>query len=120
MSRRLSIDTDGIGAGATGLRAAAAQLASIIATLDSGVDAQHQPWGDDRIGQEFAKQWVGPKNDLLDSGRDLARVLESSADGIETMAKGFGATEDDNIDSLRGLNGDLSTDTSPSGGHRSP
>ncbi|KUO09355.1 hypothetical protein [Streptomyces sp. DSM 15324] len=118
MSRRLSIDTDGVGAGATGLRAAAAQLASIISTLDSGVDAQHQPWGDDKIGQGFAGQWVPSKNDLLDSGRDLARVLESAADGIETMAKGFTATEDENIDSLRGLHGDLSAGTPSAGGHR--
>ncbi|MER7914135.1 hypothetical protein [Streptomyces sp. NPDC096068] len=101
----LSIDTERMAGAARGLNGVAAQLRFIVAALDTGIDGQHRPWGQDKIGREFAGEWVPPKNDLLTAGNDLARVLESAAEGMETMARGFAGTEDANVDSLRGATG---------------
>jgi hypothetical protein len=69
------------------------------------------------MGKAFASQYLNPRDEMFEGLSSAADVLDSTADGLETMAKGFAQTEDTNVANARHLiNGSGDTHTGSAGG----
>lgn len=93
MDDALGVTPDGLRGVGVGLGDASAQVKAVLAGLDAKLAAEGQPWGNDAIGDQFAKgpsgyvaqrDWVngsvGAKTDLLDG---YAGSMHDTADTLE-------------------------------------
>jgi uncharacterized protein YukE len=103
-----AVDTDALAQAAPEIRRLAQRINRLNSKLESGVNALGECWGNDRNGQQFAKQYVKPKTQLLIGLGKASKVLDSMADGVETMSKGFARTEEQAIDAAGQIKKDLS------------
>jgi|SRR5215475_5510783 len=103
MSEPFFVDTHGISRGMPGFRELADQVRSASEYLHGNLEALGDCWGDDSSGRHFAEQYLPAKDQMADGTRELYTVLESTADGIETMARGFTHTEQQNAEVARSL-----------------
>ncbi|MFI7499928.1 WXG100 family type VII secretion target [Streptomyces sp. NPDC049687] len=102
-SSYFAVNPDGLAKTAPYLRAFSDQWAQIGARLEARLDEFGNCWGDDEMGKAFEEQYLEPRNQMMEGFKGIAEVLDSTADGMETMAKGFQATEDQNTATARGF-----------------
>lgn len=113
MSDYFAVDPEGLAKNAPNVRAFADQMRSVVTRLQSGLDSFGECWGNDAMGKAFATQYLTPRDQMISGLSGVADVLDSTADGLETMSKGFAQTEAQNVANARGLTHG-STDTRPS------
>ncbi|WP_030935805.1 WXG100 family type VII secretion target [Streptomyces sp. NRRL S-646] len=119
-----AVDPDGLAKNAPQVRAFSDQMRQVLSQLESRMNELGDCWGDDPMGKAFAQQYLTPRDQMIDGLKGIVDVLDSTADGLETMAKGFHQTEEQAKATARGL--DRGTDThadpagnaNPSGGSR--
>jgi uncharacterized protein YukE len=116
MSDYFAVDPEGLAKNAPNVRAFSDQLLGVVSRLQSGLASLGECWGDDPMGQAFAAQYLRPRDEMFDGLNGIVSVLDSTADGLQTMAKGFAQTEDQNVATASSLihGGDTST-VSPQG-----
>jgi uncharacterized protein YukE len=127
VSDYFAVDPEGLAKNAPNVRAFSDQLRGAVTRLQSGLASLGECWGDDPMGKAFASQYLSPRDEMLKGLNGAVDVLDSTADGLETMAKGFAQTEDQNVANARHLihgSGDAPTEvpkTKTSGGtHGTP
>ncbi|MCS0606300.1 WXG100 family type VII secretion target [Streptomyces sp. LP11] len=98
-----SVDTARLDQAAPQMQELAARIRSVATKLDGRLEALGACWGDDESGRQFLEQYAEPKRQLSAGITGAGTVLDSTVDGIRTMAKGFRQTEEQNVETLRAL-----------------
>ena len=101
----LSVDSDALAAAVPALVSLRELQAGHLNTLNNAIAELGDCWKGGATGEQFAANYLGPAQKLLAAAASLDSVTASTADGISTMAKGFGETEDGNVQAARGLAG---------------
>jgi uncharacterized protein YukE len=120
MSDYFEVDPESLAKNAPNVRAFSNQFLEFVGRLQSGLDSCGECWGDDPMGKAFANQYLNPRDEMLKGLHGTVDVLNSTADGLETMAKGFAQTEDQNVVNARRLLGSGDPSTGHSGETRTP
>ncbi|MBC9731321.1 WXG100 family type VII secretion target [Streptomyces sp. TRM68367] len=120
MSDYFAVDPESLARNAPHVRAYSDQFREFVGRLQSGLDSCGECWGDDPMGKAFASQYLNPRDEMLKGLNGTVDVLDSTGDGLETMAKGFAQTEDQNVANARRLGGSGDTYTGPSEETRTP
>jgi hypothetical protein len=98
-----SADTDGLHEQIPFVQELAANFRAIGTNLQAKLDALGPCWGPDAGGQEFYGQYAEPRDQILEGTSDTGDVLDSTVDGIKTMAVQLAHMEDENEASARQL-----------------
>lgn len=98
-----SVDTERLDQAAPQVQELAARIRSIATKLNGRLEALGSCWGDDESGRQFLEQYAEPKRQLSAGITGAGTVLDSTVDGIRTMAKGFRQTEEQNVETLRAI-----------------
>jgi uncharacterized protein YukE len=94
----------------------AEQVRGIGTGLQSRIEELGDCWGDDDTGQQFYNQYATPRDQILEGVSGTGDVLDSTADGIKTMATQYQQLEDENVFAVRQLQpGDNSGPDDPDG-----
>ncbi|AUY53478.1 WXG100 family type VII secretion target [Streptomyces sp. CB01881] len=121
MAELFSVDTEALAAATPQVQELAGLIRSVGTRLEARLGELGECWGEDYTGREFRDQYVQPKEQLTEGISGTAEVLDSTVDGIGTMAKGFRRTEEQNVEALHALTAaapDLSaTGDGPHGPH---
>jgi uncharacterized protein YukE len=102
-SNYFAVDPDGLAKNAPNVRAYSDQMRQVVTRLQSRLDELGDCWGDDPMGKAFAEQYLTPRDQMISGLQGIVDVLDSTADGLETMAKGFHQTEEQNTAAARGF-----------------
>jgi uncharacterized protein YukE len=119
-----AVDPDRLAKNAPQVRAFSDQMRQVLSQLESRMNELGDCWGDDPMGKAFAQQYLTPRDQMIDGLKGIVDVLDSTADGLETMAKGFHQTEEQAKATALGLERGTDThtgpaaDAKPSGGSR--
>jgi uncharacterized protein YukE len=119
-----AVDPDRLAKNAPQVRAFSDQMRQVLSQLESRMNELGDCWGDDPMGKAFAQQYLTPRDQMIDGLKGIVDVLDSTADGLETMAKGFHQTEEQAKATALGLERGTEThagpaaDAKPSGGSR--
>ncbi|QKZ15960.1 WXG100 family type VII secretion target [Streptomyces chartreusis] len=95
-SNYFAVDPDSLAKNAPNVRAYSDQMRQVVTRLETRLRELGDCWGDDPMGKTFAEQYVSPRDQMIEGLKGIVDVLDSTADGLQTMAKGFHATEDQN------------------------
>ncbi|WP_405867397.1 WXG100 family type VII secretion target [Streptomyces sp. NBC_01515] len=98
-----SVDTARLDQSAPQVQELAGRIRSIASKLDGRLEALGECWGDDESGRQFLEQYAEPKRQLSAGITGAGQVLDSTVEGIRTMAKGFQQTEERNVETLRAI-----------------
>ncbi|KUO15552.1 WXG100 family type VII secretion target [Streptomyces dysideae] len=93
-----AVDTDALATAAPEIMRLAQRVNRVNSLLESRTSALGECWGHDAGGRQFAQQYMRPRNQLLKGLGSASKVLDSMADGVQTMAKGFSKTEEQAIE----------------------
>lgn len=97
MADEISVDTDAMMKGAASLGNLAGQVQTIFGNLSSALAAAGRAWGDDENGQTFQSGYEETHESLLDGMSETSQALDSTQQGVVTMAQGFAETEAQNL-----------------------
>ena len=98
-----SVDTARLDQSAPQVQELAGRIRSIASKLDGRLEALGECWGDDESGRQFLEQYAEPKRQLSAGITGAGQVLDSTVEGIRTMAKGFQRTEEENVATVRAI-----------------
>ncbi|MFE2422675.1 WXG100 family type VII secretion target [Streptomyces hokutonensis] len=98
-----SVDTEQLEQAAPQMQELAGRIRSIATKLDGRLESLGACWGDDESGRQFLEQYAEPKRQLSAGITGAGNVLDSTVEGIRTMAKGFAQTEEQNVETLRAV-----------------
>ncbi|MBC3841049.1 hypothetical protein GXW82_14445 [Streptacidiphilus sp. 4-A2] len=96
------VNTEGLHDQMPYLRELASRFTGIGTSLEATLGAIGQPWGD-ATGQQFLQSYDTPHQQILDGISQTGEVLDSTGDGIDTMAKNYQTLEDENVTAARSL-----------------
>lgn len=102
-SNYFAVNPDGLAKTAPNMRTVSDQARQILTRLQSNLDALGDCWGDDPMGKSFEEQYLTARKQMFDGMQGIVDVVDSTADGLETMAKGFHQTEEQNTANARGF-----------------
>jgi WXG100 family type VII secretion target len=102
-SNYFAVDPDGLAKNAPNVRAYSDQMRAVFTRLQSRLNELGDCWGDDPMGKAFEEQYRTPRDQMVSGLQGIADVLDSTADGLETMAKGFHQTEEQAAATARGI-----------------
>ncbi|MFJ6836863.1 WXG100 family type VII secretion target [Streptomyces sp. NPDC091209] len=102
------MDTNGLHEQSPYMQNLAARFKGLSADLQARLDGLGECWGDDTTGRQFVSEYADPRDGLVKGIGEFGLVMDSTVDGITTMAVRFERLEDENVHSLRnlGLSGD--------------
>lgn len=119
-----SVDTDALHRQLPFVRELAEHVRSVGTNLDARLSGIGNVWGKQAVGVQFEDQYDNPHHEVLEGLSGAGEVLDSTADGVETMALRFNQLEEDNVAAVRQLQPrDPDSGTSggdPAGGHSRP
>lgn len=98
-----SVDTERLEQAVPQMQELAGRIRSIATKLDGRLEALGACWGDDESGRQFLEQYAEPKRQLSAGITGAGNVLDSTVDGVRTMARGFARTEEQNVETLRAV-----------------
>ncbi|MFC5219720.1 hypothetical protein [Streptomyces coerulescens] len=81
----------------------AAKIRSVGTALEGRLSGLGPCWGDDENGRQFLEQYADPSRRLIRGIAVTGEVLDSTVDGIQTMAEGFQRTEDQNVEAAHSI-----------------
>ena len=106
MSDEVSVNSEELEAAASGFSDLARRVRNVYGTLLASLEGLGQPWGNDAAGNAFLNNYQDPKEQILTGLSGTGSVLDSTYDGLVTMAKGFADTEAENRQSINLGGGD--------------
>ncbi|MEU2336371.1 WXG100 family type VII secretion target [Streptomyces sp. NPDC006654] len=116
-----SVDTAALDRSAPQMLELAGRIRSIATKLDGRLEALGACWGDDESGRQFLEQYAEPRRQLSEGITGVGNVLDSTVDGIRTMARGFARTEEGNVEALRAITPSTAAGSGAAGdGHATP
>jgi WXG100 family type VII secretion target len=104
VSDTFAVDPEGLAKHAPNVRAFSDQMRAVVTRLHSQLDSLGDCWGDDSMGKAFESQYTDSRDRMLEGLTGISDVLDSTAEGLETMAKGLADAESQNVASARALN----------------
>jgi uncharacterized protein YukE len=96
----VSVDTDAMTNAASSILDLTGQFQGIYSRLSARLGEAGKAWGDDATGQAFEANYNQPKTSVLNGLSGSAQALDSTYQGVTTMAKGFADTEAENKASI--------------------
>jgi len=111
MSDELYVDTDGLRNAAGSLSQLTTRVVNIANQLQGTLGSLGEPWGDDDTGQQFASKYLGPADQIMQGINSIGSVLDSTVQGLGTMANGYSATEEENRSSIKLASGSSQSGT---------
>ena len=99
-----SVDTEGLSEQIPYVQEFAARIRGIGTGLQTTLASLGDCWGDDETGQQFLGQYADPRDQIIGGLHDTGDVVDSTADGVRTMATNYERLEDENIAAVRQLN----------------
>jgi uncharacterized protein YukE len=102
-SNYFAVDPDGLAKNAPNVRAYSDQMRQVVTRLQTRLGELGDCWGDDPMGKSFEEAYLSPRDQMVTGLLGIVDVLDSTADGLETMAKGFHQTEETNTATARGF-----------------
>ncbi len=117
MSDAFSVNTDGLHEQMPYMQELAMNIRSVGTNLQARLNELGDCWGDDAAGQQFFEQYGNPRDQIVGGVSDVGDVLDSTSQGIDTMAVQFDRLEDQNVSAARQLQtGSPSDDSDPRSG----
>ncbi|MFI9387385.1 hypothetical protein [Kutzneria sp. NPDC052558] len=107
-----SVNTDGMVPAVDGLKSLGDRLQQITQHLESTLDGLGKPWGEDKNGESFFKQYGTSRDQTLEGVSSMADATHGVAAGIRTMINGYTSIDDKAKDAAK----NLSVDSDDSGG----
>jgi uncharacterized protein YukE len=98
-----SVNTDGLHEQMPYMQELAMNIRSVGTNLQARLDELGDCWGGDATGQQFITQYGTPRDQILGGVSDVGDVLDSTSQGIDTMAVQFDRLEQENIAVVRQL-----------------
>jgi hypothetical protein len=98
-----SVDTEGLSHVIPDVENLAMRIRSIGTQLQGKLSALGECWGEDKNGEQFLSQYLKPKEDLVEGITSSGEVLDSTVEGIYTMAKQYDRLEQENMLALQRL-----------------
>lgn len=109
-----SVNTDGMGPAVDGLASLGERLSQITQHLESTLDGLGKPWGEDKNGESFFKQYGTSRDQTLEGAASMADAVHGVSSGIRTMIKGYTNIDDSAKETAKNMSGD--SDGSGGGG----
>ncbi|MEU0937754.1 MULTISPECIES: hypothetical protein [unclassified Embleya] len=78
------------------------RVGEIRATLKTSIEGLGECWGDDDLGNGFAKEYKPARDKVLEALEALAKGLGEIGKGLDTSAGNYQKTEDHNRESFGG------------------
>ena len=98
-----SVNTEGLNAQLPYMQELAEQLRSVGTSLEATLAELGPCWGSDAAGQQFLGQYDNPRQEWLDGVSGASDVVDSTAQGVQTMAVQFDRLEEQNVAAVRQL-----------------
>ncbi|MGQ4514537.1 hypothetical protein [Streptomyces sp. DW26H14] len=114
-----SVDTEGLSHVIPDVENLASRIRSIGTQLQGKLDSLGECWGNDKNGEQFLSQYTKPKGQLIEGISSSGEVLDSTVEGIYTMAKQYDRLEQENmlaLQKLKAVDPDVDISGSGSGG----
>ena len=113
-----SVDTERLEQAAPQVQELAGRIRSIATKLDGRLSALVVAPALAERGRQFLEQYAEPKRQLGHGITGVGDVLDSTVEGIRTMAQGFERTEQQNVEALRAITPSDSATVSDASPHR--
>jgi uncharacterized protein YukE len=97
------VNPEGLAVPASNMRELGSRLDALLKHMESTLDGLGQPWGEDKTGKGFLKQYNPAREQVLEGLQSMAESVFGVADGLDTMRKGFEKTEQDVVDASNRL-----------------
>lgn len=98
-----SVDTEGLNNQIPYMRELAEGFRSVGTSLQATLDALGECWGQDATGQQFFGQYDNPRQEWIEGISGTSDVVDSTADGVRTMAVQFDRLEQRNVAAVKQL-----------------
>ncbi|MDI5963747.1 WXG100 family type VII secretion target [Streptantibioticus silvisoli] len=98
-----SVNTEGLHRQLPYVENLAERFRGIGTSLQGRLGELGECWGDDTTGEQFFGQYEAPREQMFQGIGDSADVLDSTAQGIDTMARNYERLEDENVTAVRSL-----------------
>jgi uncharacterized protein YukE len=98
-----SANTEGLTEQLPFMQEVAEGLRSIGTNLEATLDDLGPCWGPDATGQQFFTQYDNPHQEWREGVSDASDVVDSTVQGVQTMAVQFDRMEDNNISATQQL-----------------
>lgn len=109
-----SVSTEGMAPAVAGLQSLGDRISQITQHLESTLDSLGKPWGEDKNGENFWKQYGTSRDQTLQGASGMADATHGVAKGIKGMMDGYSKIDDHAKETARRLNSD--SDGSGGGG----
>jgi len=109
-----SVSTEGMAPAVAGLQSLGDRISQITQHLESTLDSLGKPWGEDKNGENFWKQYGTSRDQTLQGASGMADATHGVAKGIKGMMNGYSKIDDQAKETARRLNSD--SDGSGGGG----
>jgi hypothetical protein len=98
---KVSVNTEGMAPAVDGFKNLGDRLVQITAKLEHTLDSLGTPWGDDKNGHAFFKQYGTARDQTLTGVADMADVVHSVGQGVRQMIDAYEKVEEHNQELAR-------------------
>jgi uncharacterized protein YukE len=117
MGEQFWVDTDGLDRSSAGYTDASGSVRAVVEALEAAIAPLQGCWGNDKAGKRFEQSgFLSIQDSLMDAVAHLAKVLGSTAEGVQQMAAQFAAAEERNTDLSGGVGKVMKQVADPGGG----
>ncbi|MBF6211682.1 hypothetical protein IU433_16685 [Nocardia puris] len=85
----LQVDPDALRSTKPGFAAAAAKVLEAARNVQSTVEAEGECWGNDEIGENFAKEYTPGAEDGMKGIEGLSKAVDALSTGVDAIASAF-------------------------------
>ena len=98
---KVSVNTEGMAPAVDGFKSLGDRLVQITSKLEHTLDSLGTPWGDDKNGHAFFKQYGTARDQTLSGVTDMADVVHSVGQGVRQMIDAYEKVEEHNQELAR-------------------
>ncbi|MFC0546156.1 hypothetical protein [Kutzneria chonburiensis] len=98
---KVSVNTEGMAPAVDGFKSLGDRLVQITSKLEHTLDSLGTPWGNDKNGHAFFKQYGTARDQTLTGVTDMADVVHSVGEGVRQMIDAYEKVEEHNQELAR-------------------
>jgi len=96
-----SVNTEGLSEQLPYMQELARSVRAVGTNLQARIGPLEGCWGGDATGQQFFSQYDSPREQIVQGVGDVGDVLDSTTEGVQTMAVQFDRLEEENVAAVR-------------------